>query len=133
MSNYEFGYDPKYGYNRNAFEHKTPVTAVLGRVVKLIASPVGLVSEAVHAQREKKRKPSAANKLSRDPSLLENEAHSNSQSQGHQEEAYVDLPLNEANGLIASGQAVPADDQKPTHELIPEVKLDNGVEKDEVD
>ena len=55
MSDYDSGYDPKYGYNRNAFAHETVGTAIMGRVVKLIVTPIGLVSEAIHARRDKRR------------------------------------------------------------------------------
>ena len=132
MSNYESGYDPKYGYNRNAFEQKTPVTAVLGRVVKLIASTIGFVSEAVYARREKKRKPSETKTTPRELSLPDKGDQSNSRPQDHHEEAFVDLPVDEANGLIASGQAIPADGEEPTHELTPEVEFDDGIDEDEV-
>lgn len=42
MSDCDSRYDPKYGYNRNAFAHKTLGMAVMGRVVKLIATPIPL-------------------------------------------------------------------------------------------
>ena len=50
MADYESGYDPKYGYNRNAFAHKTIPTAILGKIVKIIATPIGLASEAIHTR-----------------------------------------------------------------------------------
>jgi hypothetical protein len=42
MSDYETSYDPKYGYNRNAFAHKTLPMKIVGKTVKLIAMPIGL-------------------------------------------------------------------------------------------
>ena len=60
MSDYNSGYDPKYGYNRNAFAHKTLGTAVMGRVIKIIVTPLGLVSEAIHARNDKRRPSSDA-------------------------------------------------------------------------
>ena len=55
MSDYDASYDPKYGYNRNAFAHGTVGTAIMGCVVKIIATAIGLVSEAIHARRDKRR------------------------------------------------------------------------------
>lgn len=60
MSDYDSGYDPKSGYNRNAFAHKTVGTAVMGRVVKMVVIRIGLVSEAVHARKDKRRPSSDA-------------------------------------------------------------------------
>ena len=60
MSDYDSGYDPRYGYNRNAFAHGTMGTAIMGRVVKIIVTPIGLVSEAVHARKDKGRSSSNA-------------------------------------------------------------------------
>ena len=87
---YEDGYDPEYGYNRNAFMYKTPQTGLLSRVVKLVTTPIALASEAI--------------------------AHN--QQKGEKDTAFVELPQDQANALIESGHAVPADGAEPTHELV---------------
>ena len=105
--------------------------------------PLGLVSEALHNQKEKKKrsesqpdvlstagpkvpapdekpqdkeKPSAAGDNGDDPSPV-----------------YVKVSNDQANELIATRQAVPADGEPATHELIPEKTEDDGVERDEAD
>ena len=138
MSDYDSGYDPKYGYNRNAFAHKTLGTAVMGRVVKLIVTPIGLVSEAIHARKHQRRPSSDA---------VAQEATSNSSSaikgkvaevssERHVERkdsAYVEVPAEVANELIASGQAEATDGHAPTHELIAKEKGDDRIGRDEAD
>ena len=145
MSDYDSGYDPKYGYNRNAFTHKTVGTAVMGRVVKLIVTPIGLVSEAVHARKDKGR--SLSNAAAREaglnwtdsegasskktPSLNERQAEREDLVDVDGQPAFVDVPPEVANELIASGQAEPTEGQQPTHELVPDEKGDDGVDRDE--
>ena len=100
MSDYDSGYDPKYGYNRNAFAHKTAGTAIMGRVVRIIVTPIGLVSEATHARRDKRR-PSEG--LEQAVSSAET-AVSNSGDQVETKElACVEVPPEVADELIASG------------------------------
>ena len=123
MASYGDGYDPKYGYNRNAFAHKTPVTAVLGVTVKLLASGVGLVSEAVHHRKDKKG----------DGSQSERPDSISQQSNSEDPPIYVDVPPKQAEELIANKQAVPADGQKATHELVPADDQDNRYDTDETD
>lgn len=55
MADYASGYDPKYGYNRNAFAHKTPATYVIGKILQGITTPIGLASEAIASSKDKKR------------------------------------------------------------------------------
>lgn len=43
------------------------------------------------------------------------------------------VPPEHADELIASGQAEPAEGQEPTHELVPEYEVDDGLERDERD
>ena len=146
MSNYDSGYDPKYGYNRNAFTHKTVGIAVMGRVVKLIVTPIGLVSEAVHARKDKGR--SLSNAAAREAGLNSTASEGASKktsilNEGQVERgdladvdgqpAFVDVPPEVANELIASGQAEPTEGQQPTHELVPDEKGDDGVDRDEAD
>ncbi|CAD6565111.1 MAG: hypothetical protein ASARMPREDX12_005695 [Alectoria sarmentosa] len=119
MSDYNSGYDPKYGYNRNAFAHKTLGTAVMGRVIKIIVTPLGLVSEAIHARNDKRRPSSDA--AAQEAGL--NLEHS----------AYVEVPPEMADELIASGQAEPTEGQAPTHELVLDEKRDDGIDCDEAD
>ena len=126
MSDYDSGYDPKYGYNRNAFAHKTVGTAIMGRVVKIIVTPIGLVSEAIHARRDKRRPSEVVEDETSDPKT----AISDSGDQvGRKESAYVEVPPEVADELIASGQAEAADKEAPTHELIE----DEGMGRDEAD
>lgn len=63
MSTYEEGYDPKYGYNRNVFFYRTVGTAVIGRVVKLLVTPIQLLSKAVARQAKLNRAISADSDL----------------------------------------------------------------------
>ena len=147
MSDYDSGYDPKYGYNRNAFTHKTVGTAVMGRVVKLIVTPIGLVSEAVHARKDKGRSlsnaaaqeaglKSAASEgaSSKKTSILnEGQVERGDLADVDGQPAFVDVPPEVANELIASGQAEPTEGQQPTHELVPDGKGDDGVDRDEAD
>lgn len=97
---YEDGYDPKYGYNRNAFVYKPPHLGLLSRVVKLVTTPIALASEAVAHHQQK------SDTKSTPPETLE------------RNNTFVELPQEQANALIQSGQAVPADDEQPTHELV---------------
>ena len=147
MSDYDSGYDPKYGYNRNAFAHKTVGTAVMGRVVKLIVTPIGLISEAVHARKDKGRSLSDAAAREAGLNSTASEGASNKKTsilnEGQVERgdsadvdgqpAFVDVPPEVANELIASGQAESTEGQQPTHELVPDEKGDNGMDRDETD
>ena len=51
MSDYKSGHDPQYGYNKYALAYGTLGTTVMSRVIKLIVSPIGLISEAVHSRK----------------------------------------------------------------------------------
>ena len=143
MGDYKSGYDPKYGYNRNAFAHKTIPQAIIGRTVKLIATPLGLVSESLHNQKEKKKrsesqpdvlstagpKVPAPNEKPQDkekPSKV-------GESGDDPSPVYIEVSDDQANELIATSQAVPADGETATHELIPEETEDDGVDRDEAD
>ncbi|KAK4696974.1 hypothetical protein P7C71_g1035, partial [Lecanoromycetidae sp. Uapishka_2] len=137
MSDYDSGYDPKYGYNRNAFAHKTIGTAIAGRIVKLIVTPIGLTSEAIHHHRDKKKRSGSqpdVQAAATTPTTAENlgqDAASPSEDQAG--EIYVNVQSTQAEELIASGQAVPADNETATHELIHEDAEDDGIERDEAD
>lgn len=147
MSDYNSGYDPKYGYNRNAFAHGTVGTAVMGQVVKMIVTPIGLVSEAVHARKEKRRpssnaapqetgsNSSTAEGVSSKKEAIspEEQAQEKGSASVDAPPAYVDVPPEVADELIASGQAEPTDEKTPTHELVPQDKGDDGVDRDEAD
>ena len=143
MADYEAGYDPKYGYNRNAFAHKTFPQAVIGRIVKLIVTPIGLVSEAVHNQKEKKeRSESQSNVSSTAESNAEGrkeipQAQNVSSPPGDEgcdpSPVYVEVSDDQANELIATQQAVPADGKVATHELVREDAEIDGIERDEAD
>ena len=141
MGDYESGYDPKYGYNRNAFAHKTIPTAILGKIVKIIATPIGLASEAIHANKDKKNRPSekdsqataATTTTTQRPSSEALTTATESQNDG-QEPVYVDLPQDQADELIANGHAVPVEGQEATHELVAEDdKDDDDIQGDEAD
>ena len=84
------------------------MTAILGRTVKLIAAPIGLVSEAVHHRKDKK----AAGTPASEEKSQESREDSNSP-------VYVNIPADQAEALVASKQAVPADGETATHELVP--------------
>ena len=136
MSDYDSGYDPKYGYNRNAFAHGTVGTAVMGQVLKMIVTPIGLVSEAVHARKEKRR--ASSNAAPQEAGLNSSTAEGVSSkkeviSTEEKDSVYVDVPPELADELIASGQAEPTDEKTPTHELVPQDKGDDGVDRDEAD
>ena len=126
MNEYDSGYDPKYGYNRNAFAHKTVGTAIMGRVVKIIVTPIGLVSEAIHARRDKRR-PSEA--LEEDVSNQKTAVSNSGDQVERKDSAYVEVPPEVANELIASGQAEATDRKAPTHELVE----DEDMGRDEAD
>lgn len=130
MSNYEDGYNSKYGYNRNAFAHGTVGTAAMGRIVKLIATPIGFVSEAFHARNDKPR-PSAAtaNSEAKNPTKSEHGADTEGQRK-YPDSAYIHVPDQVAQELVASGQAEATGASTPTHELIPE---EDNVRSDEAD
>ena len=140
MSDYNSGYDEKYGYNRNAFAHKTLGTAIMGRVVKIIVTPIGLVSEAVHAHKDKGRSSSTATtqEAGSNSSALEDGSSrkTTAASEGPMEStdaAYVDVPPEMADQLIASGQAEPTDKQAPTQELVVDDDGQDGIGRDEAD
>ncbi len=134
MSSYDSGYDPKYGYNRNAFAHKTVGTAIMGRVVKIIVTPIGLVSEAIHARKGKQRSSSGAiaQEASSDTSALKDENPTKGELE-RQDSAYVEVPPEVADELIASGQAEPTDGHLPTHELVVDEEQDDSITRDETD
>ena len=142
MGDYESGYDPKYGYNRNAFAHETIGTAIMGRIVKMIATPIGLVSEAIHNQRDKRIRsephsdPTSAEETSRAEKIGTGgrEAASTAKENADNEPpVYVEVPNEEADELIKTHQAVPTDGKAATHELIPVDSKDDGMERDEAD
>ena len=124
-ASYESGYDPKYGYNRRAFREKTVATAILGRTVKLVATPLGLASEAFKSGKNKipsgsaaaasaKGKNSEGSSVPSDPAQL----------------PIVEVPAGAADRLIETGHAVPAEGSEPTHEMIAN---GDSIERDETD
>ncbi|MCJ1379611.1 hypothetical protein MMC17_002713 [Xylographa soralifera] len=138
MSDYESGYDPKYGYNRNAFAHKTIPTAILGKIVKIIATPIGLASEAIHTNKDKKNtRPETDSQVTTAATTLgpgnEQLAAATEGQDDGQEPVYVDLPHDQADELIANGQALPVEGQEATHELVADDDNDDGIEGDEAD
>ncbi|MCJ1401787.1 hypothetical protein MMC11_005004 [Xylographa trunciseda] len=139
MGDYESGYDPKYGYNRNAFAHKTIPTAILGKIVKIIATPIGLASEAIHANKDKKHpspKPDSpvavvaiiTRGLGSEQPTAGTESHDDGQ-----DPVYVDLSPDQADKLIANGQAIPAEGQVATHEIVAEGENQEDIDGDEAD
>lgn len=130
MGDYKSGYDPKYGYNRNAFAHKTIGTTIMGTVVKLIVTPIGLGSEAIHHHKDKKKRAQS------DPDSVaavpegKSDHDDASPSENDGEAVYVKVSHGHAEELIASNQAVPADGETATHELVPE---DDEHDRDEAD
>ncbi|KAL6717666.1 hypothetical protein ACLMJK_005581 [Lecanora helva] len=143
MGDYESGYDPKYGYNRNAFANPTLPLVIVGRTVKLIASPIGLVSEAIHKQKEKKRQSGpqvesqpAAEKAetAKVSSEIAQRVTSPPEASGDEESpVYVEVPTEQADELIQTHQAVPADGKTATHELVPTDSEADHIERDEAD
>ncbi|KAL9581214.1 MAG: hypothetical protein Q9203_005986 [Teloschistes exilis] len=116
---YESGYDPGYGYGRDAFQEKTFATAILGKTIKLIATPLGLVSEAIHSRKDGKASTSAA------------PAHSIGETgTSAEEQAVVEVTADQADKLIESGLANPAQGAEPSHEIVLD---DDVIELDEVD
>jgi hypothetical protein len=118
MSDYETSYDPKYGYNRNAFAHKTLPMKIVGKTVKLIAMPIDLPA-----------KPSTITKTSSDQQAAE-KISPTSPSSANGDAAYVNIPAEQADELNVSGQAVPADGKEATHELVPEKDENGGIERE---
>lgn len=141
MGDYESGYDAKYGYNRNAFAHKTIGTVIMGRVVKLIVTPIGLTSEAVHHHKDKKKRSESqpdvrviTGATTTPENNLRQDLVSLAEGQGDKPSPVcVKVPGNEADELIASNQAVPADGETATHELVLDDGRDDGIERDEGD
>ncbi len=134
MSSYDSGYDPKYGYNRNAFAHKTVGTALMGRVVKIIVTPIGLVSETIHARKDRRRSSSdaVAKEASSNTSARDDRNPTKAQIE-RQDSAYVEVPPEVADQLIASGHAEPTDRHMPTHELVVDENNDDIITRDEAD
>jgi hypothetical protein len=128
MSTYESGCDAKLGYNRNAFqtENKPPQLVLIGKTVKLVAAPIGLVSEAIHNYRDKMRAKSDAITSAVDTPVTE-------ENVAEEDAAYVNLPPEQADEPIASGQAVAAEGQEPTHELVPTYELGDDENQDAAD
>ena len=149
MGDYESGYDPKYGYNRNAFAHPTIPLVLVGQTVKLIAAPIGLVREAIHNQKDRKQRSrsqqdvSPSSKQSTELPLSittsagprEDKEATSPPEQGKSEPpVYVRVPEDQAEELIATSQAVPADGEALTHELVPaDSTHDIGIDHNEVD
>lgn len=141
MGDYESGYDAKYGYNRNAFAHKTIGTAIMGRIVKLIVTPIGLTSEAIHHHKDKKKRsvsqPEAlaagTTATTKGKSPLPGIASLSEEEEDGTPPVYVDVPADQADELIASDQAIPADGEEATHELVLEDAKDDGFVRNEAD
>ncbi|KAL8991808.1 MAG: hypothetical protein Q9169_007632 [Polycauliona sp. 2 TL-2023] len=135
MSTYAAGYDEQYGYNRNAFSHQTIGTAVMGRVVKLLVTPIGLVSEAVHSRRNKQSPFEPGEQTTTSVPRTANEANDvgNQRRTKGDDSIYVQVPSKVADELVASGQAEPTDAEKPTHELLPDGAEDDSETPDAAD
>ncbi|MCJ1298191.1 hypothetical protein MMC08_000980 [Hypocenomyce scalaris] len=127
-------YDPKYGYNRNAFAHKTLPPAIISKTVKVTVAPIGLVSEANHHHKDKKRSQSNSDVLEAATTAEAGSENATSPSEGQGDEpaaAYVTLPVDQADELIATSQAIPAEGETATHELV--LEKDDGIARDEAD
>ena len=142
MGDYERGYDLKYGYNRNAFAHKAPLQHIMHLTVKLIATPLGLASEAIHHQSEKKKRSVSCKDVSspservpeKSEGATDNEVTSPTGSIGSSPPpVYVNVTEDQANELIKTHQAVPANSKAATHELVSEGWKDGDVDRDEAD
>ena len=99
----------------------------MGRLVKLIGSGIGLASEAMAARKQSSQPSSSANT---------GESSSSAAQRGPAfDEAppqYVEVPDNEADQLIASGKAVPADHKNEKgglHEHDDDVTSEEGDEE----
>ena len=103
-------------YNRNAFAHLTIGEKIMGKTVKLIATPIGLVSEAIHHKDKKKQEASNVG------------AHLPASTSPP---TYVIVPPEQADELIVSGQAEAAEGQEATHEFVREDEESDGHERDE--
>ena len=139
MTDYKSGYDPKYGYNKNVFAHGTVGTAIMGQVIKVIATPIGLVSEAIQTRNSPKPRSMSdgeAAAIAKPPAASSKETDNDNLSPANESQAaregptYVEIPKEEARQLIASGKAEPADGETPTHELVSE---SDQMERDEAD
>ncbi|KAL8870763.1 MAG: hypothetical protein Q9174_003267 [Haloplaca sp. 1 TL-2023] len=124
-TSYESGYDPKYGYNRHAFQEKTMATAILGRTVKIIATPLGLASEAFKSRKDRNPSRPAA------PAKAEEKSPASSSNPSDSAPPpIVEVPAGAADRLIETGHAVPVEGSEPTHEIVPN---DDSIERDETD
>ncbi|MCJ1473088.1 hypothetical protein MMC13_001738 [Lambiella insularis] len=111
---------------------------VSGKTVKLIATPIGLASEAIHNYKNKKRSlsettPQAALEAAAGEQADGSLAFSTEDRNNGQDPAYVTVPPDQAGELITSGQAVSAEGQEATHRLVPEDDQDDRVAGDETD
>lgn len=60
-SSYASGYDPKYGYNRNAFVHSPPHLRLIGGVLRhVIMPPIALAAEGLASRKDSSRRRSSA-------------------------------------------------------------------------
>ena len=99
MSDSDSGYDPKYGYNRNDLCTQDRRHGQHGprSEEKIIVSPVGRVSEAIHARRDKRRVSEAVEEDTSSPKT----AVSKSGGQAKRKEsAYVEVPPEVADSLV---------------------------------
>ena len=128
MATYEDGYDPKLGYNLNAFAHPTLPLKAIGTVVKLIVNPLGLASEAIYNYEDGKR---AAG------SSTSPESPSGDRPPFASEEANVAVMDGQAEELTAGGRDNSAVGHACVPELLPECEhreVETGVvDNDEVD
>lgn len=111
MADYESGYDPKYGYNKNAFAHGTIGTTIAGTIVKAISAPIGITSEALQDYRDRKRSRVEAAQSS--------------------EETRVTLAVGHAQHPIDGAQALTVHDNNLAHEPVVEQRED--IYADEAD
>lgn len=92
--------------------------------MKLIATPLGLVSEAIHNRKgrtasiSKEGTTEATKDVVQTPSLQEGQ------------QPIVEIPADQADKLVETGLAVDAQGAEPTHEVVPD---EDAMDRDEVD
>ena len=77
----------------------------MGKLVKLLGTGIGLAAEAIHARKERSRSPST------NSNTASSAAGTSGDAPPAYSERYVEVPDDRADDLIASGQAVLADEK----------------------
>ncbi|KAL8954383.1 MAG: hypothetical protein Q9183_007153, partial [Haloplaca sp. 2 TL-2023] len=93
--------------------------------VKLVATPLGLASEAFKSRKDRKPSESAATANAKGKS-----SEKSSNLSDPAQTPIVEFPAGAADRLIETGHAVSAEGAEPTHEII---QNDDSVERDEAD